>query len=225
MKDLNKKAIGGLLRLVVTLAVLLFVPVWTFDYWQAWVFLAVFFVAILAVTLYLMKKDRKLLERRVNAGPRAEKENSQKIIQVLATIAFIAVLALPAFDHRFCWSPVPSYVAVAGDVLVVLGLLIVFLVFKENTYTAGVITVETGQKVISTGPYARVRHPMYAGALVMLLGVPLALGSWWGLITFIPITIVIVWRLLEEEKFLLENLPGYSEYRNRVRYRLVPYIW
>jgi protein-S-isoprenylcysteine O-methyltransferase Ste14 len=165
------------------------------------------------------------LERRVNAGPRAEKENSQKIMQVLATIAFIAVLALPAFDHRLCWSPVPSYVAVAGDVLVVLGLLIVFPVFKENTYTAGVITVETGQKVISTGPYARVRHPMYAGSLVMLLGVPLALGSSWGLITFIPITIVIVWRLLEEEKFLLENLPGYSEYRNRVRYRLVPYIW
>jgi protein-S-isoprenylcysteine O-methyltransferase Ste14 len=225
MKDLNKKAIAGLLRLVLTLALLLFVPVWTFDYWQAWVFLAVFFVAILAITLYLMKKDPKLLERRVNAGPRAEKEKSQKIIQVLATIAFIAVLAFPAFDHRFSWSPVPPYVAVAGDVLVVLGLLIVFLVFKENTYTAGVITVEAGQKVISTGSYARVRHPMYAGALVMLLGVPLALGSWWGLLTFIPITIVIVWRLLEEEKFLLENLPSYSEYRNRVRYRLVPYIW
>lgn len=225
MKDLNKKAIAGLLRLVPTLAVLLFVPVWTFDYWQAWVFLAVFFVAILAITLYLIKKDPKLLGRRVKAGPWAEKEKSQKIIQVLATIAFIVVLVFPAFDHRFSWSPVPPYAAVAGDVLVVLGLLIVFLVFKENTYTAGVITVEAGQKVISTGPYARVRHPMYAGALVMLLGVPLALGSWWGLLTFIPITIVIVWRLLEEEKFLLENLPGYSEYRNGVRYRLVPYIW
>jgi protein-S-isoprenylcysteine O-methyltransferase Ste14 len=225
MNDLNKKAIGGLLRLVATLGALLFVPVRTLDYWQAWVFLALFSVAILAITLYLMKKDPKLLERRVNAGIRAEKEKSQKIIQVLATITFMAVLAFPAFDHRFCWSAAPPCVAAAGDVLVVLGLLIVFLVFKENTYTAGVITVEAGQKVMSTGPYALVRHPMYAGALVMLLGVPLALGSWWGLLTFIPITIVIVWRLLEEEKFLLENLPGYSEYRNRVRHRLVPFIW
>lgn len=225
MNDLSKKAIGGLLRLVAALAVLLFVPVWTLDYWQAWVFLAVFSMGIFAITFYLMKKDPKLLERRVNAGIRAEKEKSQKIIQVLATITFMAVLAFPAFDHRFSWSAAPPYVAVAGDVLVVLGLLIVFLVFKENTYTAGVITVEAEQRVISTGPYALVRHPMYVGALVMLLAVPLALGSWWGLLTFIPITIVIVWRLLEEERFLVKNLRGYSQYRDRVRYRLVPFIW
>jgi protein-S-isoprenylcysteine O-methyltransferase Ste14 len=166
-----------------------------------------------------------LLERRVNAGPGAEKEKSQKVIQFLAAIAFIAVFVFCAIDHRLRWSAVPPYVAIAGDVLVALGLVIIFVVFKENTFTSGIIEVEAGQKVISTGPYALVRHPMYLGALVMLLGVPLALGSWWGLFTIIPIALVIVWRLLDEEQFLAKNLSGYLEYRNNVRYRSVPFIW
>lgn len=225
MNDLNKRAFGGLVRLVVTLAALIFVPAWTLNYWQAWMFLAVFSIAIFAITLYLMKKDPKLLQRRVNAGPLAETEKSQKIIQVLAMIAFMTVIAFPGFDRRFGWSTVPASLAIAGDLLVTLGLCMVFWVFKENTFTAGVIAVEAGQRVISAGPYALVRHPMYTGALVMLLGVPVALGSLWGLLTIIPITAVIVVRLLEEEKFLVKNLPGYSEYQSTVRYRLLPFIW
>ena len=161
----------------------------------------------------------------MNAGPGAEKERSQKIIQSLATIGFIAVIVFPAVDHRFGWSSVPLPVAIAGDALVTLGLLIIFFVFKENTFTSSVIEVDPEQRVIATGPYALVRHPMYVGALVMLLGVPLALGSWWGLFTVIPITLVIVWRLVDEEKFLVKNLSRYSEYQNKVRYRLVPFIW
>jgi protein-S-isoprenylcysteine O-methyltransferase Ste14 len=223
--ELNRKAFGGLLRLIVVLASSQFLPAWTLDYWQAWIFLAVFSASALAITVYLMKKDPKLLERRVNAGPGAERENVQKVIQSVATIAFIAVIVFPAIDHRFSWSKVPPYVAIVGDVVVALGLLVIFFVFKENTFTSGVIEVDAEQKVISTGPYALVRHPMYLGAVVMLLGVPLSLGSWWGLFTIIPITLVIVWRLLKEEKFLVENLPGYAEYRNRVRHRLVPLIW
>jgi protein-S-isoprenylcysteine O-methyltransferase Ste14 len=225
MKDLNKQALGGLLFLVICLAAALFLPAWTLDYWQAWTFLAVFTASVLAITVYLMKKDPKLLERRVTAGPGAEKEKSQNLIQFVAQIAFIAVLVFPSVDHRFAWSTVPPYIVIAGDVLVVLGLLIVFIVFKENTFASAIIEVGTEQKVISTGLYALVRHPMYIGALVMLLGVPLALGSWWGLFTIIPITLVIVLRLLEEEKFLVKTLPGYSEYRNNVKYRLVPFIW
>jgi protein-S-isoprenylcysteine O-methyltransferase Ste14 len=116
-------------------------------------------------------------------------------------------------------------VVVAGEALVVLGFVIMFFVFKENPFTSRIIEVEAEQKVIATGPYAVVRHPMYAGSLVMLSGVPPALGSWWGLFTIIPITLVIVWRLLDEEAFLIKNLPGYSEYRTRVRHRLVPLIW
>jgi protein-S-isoprenylcysteine O-methyltransferase Ste14 len=225
MKDLNQKAIAGLLRFLTILALLLFLPAGTPDYWQAWIFLAVFFVSVLLITLYLMKKDSKLLERRMNAGPGAEKERSQKIIQSLATIGFIAVIVFPAVDHRFGWSSVPLPVAIAGDALVALGLLIIFFVFKENTFTSSVIEVDPEQRVIATGPYALVRHPMYVGALVMLLGVPLALGSWWGLFTVIPITLVIVWRLVDEERFLVKNLSRYSEYQNKVRYRLVPFIW
>jgi protein-S-isoprenylcysteine O-methyltransferase Ste14 len=225
MTDLNKKAIGGLVRFLITLAGLLFLPAWTLDYWQAWVFLVVFFGSALAISLYVMKNDPRLLERRLQSGPRAEKEKSQKIIQLLATITFLAIAVFPPIDHRFAWSAVPPYVVVTGDVLVGIGFLIVFLVFKENTFASATIEVDPGQRVVSTGPYAIVRHPMYIGGLIMLLGVPLALGSWWGLLLFIPITLVIVWRLLDEERFLAASLAGYSEYRTKVMYRLVPLIW
>src|SRR5271166_6051089 len=128
MKDLDKKAWGGLVRLVVSLGALLFLPSWTLDYWQAWVFLAVFSASIVMITLFLMKKDPKLLQRRVNAGPGAEKQKVQKVIQAFATIAFMAVIVFPAIDHRFAWSRVPAYVALSGDVLVALGLLLIFFV-------------------------------------------------------------------------------------------------
>jgi protein-S-isoprenylcysteine O-methyltransferase Ste14 len=134
-------------------------------------------------------------------------------------------VVIPAIDHRCAWSAVPLYGVAAGDVLVALGFLIVLFVFKENTFASAIIEIGTGQKVMSSGPYALVRHPMYLGWLVTFLGVPLALGSWWGLFTIIPITLVIVWRPLDEETFLARNLPGYAEYRNRVRYRLIPFIW
>jgi protein-S-isoprenylcysteine O-methyltransferase Ste14 len=225
MNVLNIRALAGLVQLLVIMAVLIFVPAGTLDYPRAWMFLAVFFTPVLAITIYLMKNDPKLLERRISAGPGAEKEKGQKIIQFLAMIDFIAVMLVPAFDHRFAWSSVPPGLVVAGDIIVVLGFLIVFLVFKENTFTSAIIELSTEQKVISTGPYALVRHPMYIGALVMLVGVPLALGSWWGLLTVVPMTLVIVWRLLDEEKFLAKNLAGYSEYQNAVRYRLLPLVW
>jgi protein-S-isoprenylcysteine O-methyltransferase Ste14 len=225
MNDLNKRAFGGLLRFPIVLAVFIFVPAGTLDYWQGWIFLAVLSTSVAAVTLYLMKNDPKLLERRMKAGPGAEKETSQKIIQIIAAAAFAASVVASALDHRFGWSAIPPAIVIAGDVLVALGMLIVFLVFKENTFTSGIIEVDVGQTVIATGPYALVRHPMYTGGIVMFLGIPLALGSLWGLLTVIPATLVIVWRLVEEEKFLARSLPGYSEYRRKVKYRLVPFIW
>jgi protein-S-isoprenylcysteine O-methyltransferase Ste14 len=172
-----------------------------------------------------MKNDPHLLERRVQAGPVAEKEKGQQIIQSLASIAFIAIFIIPGLDHRFGWSSVPLFLVLAGDFLVALGLLIVFFVFKENSYTSAVIEVGAEQKIVTTGPYALVRHPMYMGALIMLLGVPLALGSYWGLFMLLPITLVIIWRLLDEEKFLAKNLAGYLNYENKVRYHLIPFVW
>jgi len=225
MNHLNKKALSGLLRFLLILAVFLFLPAWTFRYWQAWIFLAVFSVCALATSLYVMKNDPKLLERRMRAGPGDEKERSQQIIQLVATFAFIALIVFPPLDHRLAWSTVPSFAVIAGDGLVALGFLIIFFVLRENSFASGVIEVDAGQRVVATGPYALVRHPMYSGALVMLLGVPLALGSRWGLLLVIPITLVIVWRLLDEEAFLAERLQGYPEYQARVRHRLVPGVW
>jgi protein-S-isoprenylcysteine O-methyltransferase Ste14 len=225
MTELNKKASQGLVELIVVMAALTFLPAWTFEYWQAWILLAVFFACTLAIDLYLVKNDPKLLERRLKAGPGSEKEKSQQIIQAMAIVAFVAIFVFSALDHRFGWSPVPPFVSILGDVLVALGLYFVFLVFKENTFTSGIIEVGDDQKVVATGPYALVRHPMYIGALVMLVGVPLALGSLWGLLTIVPMVFVLVIRLLDEERFLAKNLAGYSEYQSKVRYHLVPLIW
>jgi protein-S-isoprenylcysteine O-methyltransferase Ste14 len=138
-----------------------------------------------AITLYLIKKDPKLLERRMSGGPFAEKQMVQRIIMSFASLGFIGLLVVPAFDRRFAWSHLPPYVALAGDVLVALGWLAIFFVIRENTYTSATIELAPDQKVISTGPYALVRHPMYAGAIVMLLGIPIALGSWWGVLVIV----------------------------------------
>ncbi len=225
MTDLNKKASAGFLELLLGLFILLFLPAWTFYYWQAWIFLATFSLPILAITLYLAKYDPKLLARRVNAGAGAEKEKTQKLIQAIAAMLFIIVMAFPAIDHRIHWSAVPLRTVFAGNGLVLLGLLIIFFVFKKNTFASATIEADNGQKVISTGPYALVRHPMYVGGIILFFGTPLALGSSWGLLTVVPLALVIVWRLLDEENFLLKNLPGYAEYRSKVKYRLVPFIW
>jgi protein-S-isoprenylcysteine O-methyltransferase Ste14 len=228
LKSVNKlarKTVLGFSQLVTVLGILLFAPAWTLDYWQAWVYLFVFAASSALITAYLWRKDRQLLERRIKAGPGAETEKSQKLIQLLASLVFIGAMILPSFDHRFSWSSVPLPIVLVGDALTALGFLIVFLVFRENTFTGATIAVSPGQKVISTGPYAVVRHPMYSGALVMLFGTPLALGSWWGLLMFAPMIFTIAWRARDEEGFLVKGLSGYKEYCQIVRYRLLPFVW
>jgi protein-S-isoprenylcysteine O-methyltransferase Ste14 len=225
MKTLAAKTILGFTQLALFMGVLLFLPAGTLNYWQAWVYLSVFVAASVLITIYLWKYDRHLLESRVKVGPRAEKEKTQKSIQLLASLAFIAILVLPSLDRRFLWSDVPRVFVITGDALVALGFYAVFLVYKENTFTSATIEVAPNQRVISTGPYAFVRHPMYSGALVMLFGTPLALGSWWGLLMWVPMAFVIALRLLEEEKFLQKSLSGYMEYCQKVKFHLAPYIW
>jgi protein-S-isoprenylcysteine O-methyltransferase Ste14 len=161
----------------------------------------------------------------MSGGPFAEKEPAQRIIMFLASFGFIALLVEPALDHRFGWSDLPAYLVVGGDSVMLLGWLGIFVVFRENSFASATIESVKDQRVISTGPYAWVRHPMYATALVMLLGIPLALGSWWGVMIVILIVPALIWRLTDEERFLLQNLPGYPEYRGRVRYRLLPFVW
>jgi protein-S-isoprenylcysteine O-methyltransferase Ste14 len=224
-KNLYIKVVVQSLLSPIIMGALLFLPAGTFDYWEAWVFVALFFACSAAVGIWLMIRDPKLLERRMKVGPAAEKDPAQKIIVLFAFLSFAGVGILSALDHRFGWSDVPTSVVILGDILIVLSYLVFYFVFKENTYGAATIQVEENQRVISTGPYALVRHPMYAGALILILGIPLALGSWWGLLMLIPGVAGIIWRLLEEERFLSRNLAGYTEYKNRVRYHLVPFVW
>jgi protein-S-isoprenylcysteine O-methyltransferase Ste14 len=143
----------------------------------------------------------------------------------VTSLGFIATPIVAGFDHRLEWSQMPAAVALGGEGLMLLGWLAVFFVFKENSFASATIEVAPDQKVISTGPYALVRHPMYSGGLVLLFAIPIALGSWWGVLIMGALLPALVWRLFDEEKFLTRNLPGYTEYQRQVRYRLVPGVW
>jgi len=204
---------------------LIFVPAGTLAYWQGWVFIATFTISNIIIGAYLALKDPALLERRRKVGPAAEKRFAQKIIISLCFIIFFVLPVFSALDWRFGWSHVPPWVSPLGDALVALGLMAILRVFRENTYGASTIQKMEGQKVISTGPYALVRHPMYVGVLIMAAGVPLALGSWWGLLIAFLMIPVLVLRILDEEKMLFGELEGYDAYARSVRYRLVPGLW
>jgi protein-S-isoprenylcysteine O-methyltransferase Ste14 len=225
MGHLFTKTLLSLGALAAVMGLLLFVPAGTIRYWQAWVYLAIFTGASLLISLYLISKDPALLKRRMRGGPTAEKETTQKIIMLFASIGFIALLVVPSLDYRFGWSAVPLSIVIAGNVLVATGFYFIFLVYKENTFSSATIEVAKDQKVISTGPYALVRHPMYASALLYLAGTPLALGSYYGLLALAFIMSFLIWRLFDEEKFLAKNLPGYTEYQKKVQHRLVPHVW
>ena len=225
MRNVNAQAWLSLVVLAVVMGLLLFIPAWTISYWQAWVYLSICMGASLLTTLSLMKKDPALLKRRMRGGPTAEKRRTQKLLMLCLSIGFVALLVVPALDRRFRWSEVPLSVVIVGDVLVATGFYFIFLVYKENPFTSATIEVTEDQKVISTGPYAIVRHPMYASALLYLIGTPLALGSFWGLLALAVLMPFLIWRLYDEESFLARNLSGYAEYQKKVRYRLIPFIW
>jgi len=225
---MNPLHLEALLRSFAGLAVmaaLLFIPAGTLHWWQAWLLIAVFTGASLLITVWLAIRDPALLRRRLRAGPVAEREPAQKAIMTLAMTGFVLLLVVPALDHRYGWSRLPDGVALPGDALVALGFLVFHRVVRVNSYSAATIQIAEGQRVVSTGPYAVVRHPMYAGVLPLLAGMSLALGSWWGLVPGALLVAALVWRLLHEERFLTRNLPGYAAYCQRVRYRLLPGVW
>ena len=227
-QSIGKLVISALKSLVVgsiALGALLFLPAGTLNYWQAWVLIAVFVPGSIATGIYLRLYDPELLERRKQVGPTAETRPAQKLAISVLILAFFSMCVLSALDHRFGWSTVPAPLSLVGSALAAIALYITFLVVKENSFSAANIKVLKDQKVISTGPYALVRHPMYSGILLLALASPLALGSWWG---FLPVLLVIpmlIWRMFDEEKLLNAELPGYSDYSKRVRYRLLPRGW
>jgi protein-S-isoprenylcysteine O-methyltransferase Ste14 len=225
MDPLYKKAIAQGIAGMAVFVAFIFLPAGTWHYWQGWLFIAVFSASTVAFTVYLALYDRPLLERRMNAGPQYENEGPQKIIVSLIIVGFSVFIILPPLDHRIGLSPVPAYLSLLGDILIIFSFLFIFWVLKVNSFAAANISVADDQKVIDTGPYEYVRHPMYAGALWLFIGMPLALGSWLT-ICLVPLILpLLIWRLLDEERILRRDLPGYNEYASRVRQRLIPYIW
>jgi len=224
MKTALQSVISGLIGLVV-FGLLVFWPAGTFDYWRGWAFIAVFAASTTIPSLYLAATDPAALRRRMEAGPAAETRPLQKLIISFAFVSLGATIVVSALDFRFGWSSVPAAVSVVGDVLVALGLLISMLVVIQNSYASAHIAVESGQELVSTGLYGLVRHPMYFGNVVLMVGIPLALGSYWALLFVIPGLAVLAIRIVDEEKVLTEDLAGYPDYAQKVHYRLVPYVW
>jgi protein-S-isoprenylcysteine O-methyltransferase Ste14 len=226
MNNLTGRAIRAALFGTIWFFAMIFIPAGTLAYWRGWAFFLTSTVCTTLATIYVARHDRKLLESRLHGGPAAEQTPAQKLITALGTLVFIPAIVIPVLDYRRGWSPgIPAWLSIFGDVLGALGILVYFFVVRENRYAAASVLVVDGQTVVSTGPYAVVRHPMYGGALLYVLGMPVALGSWWGLL-FVPLAAGwFAWRLLNEEKFLREHLPGYQQYAVKVRYRLVPFVW
>lgn len=206
-------------------AVALFWPAGTFDYWQAWVFVAVFMATTMLPSIYLAVRDPAALQRRLHGGPTAETRIVQKIVIWAITVSAFAAFVVSALDHRFGWSSVPIALVVLGNVVVAVGLVLAQAVVFQNSFAGASIRVEDQQPLVSTGLYGLVRHPMYFGAVVMMFGTPLALGSYWGLLVSIVSVPIFGARIADEEKMLRTELDGYDEYAQKVRYRLLPYVW
>jgi protein-S-isoprenylcysteine O-methyltransferase Ste14 len=225
MNPLNRQAITQSVFGLALFIALVFLSAGTWHYWQGWLFLTVFSASTWAFSIYLAIYNRPLFERRMKAGPSHEPERSQKIIVSLILGAFFLFIILPILDYRAGHSRVPAWVSIVGNAIVVCSFLGIFWVITTNSWAASNVRVEADQKVIDTGPYAYVRHPMYAAAIWLFVGIPLALGSWWTLALVIPVFVVLLWRLLDEERILARDLRGYPEYMRRVRFRLVPGVW
>jgi len=220
--ELKKMVFSRFLMAAVVMAAMFFLPAWTFAYWEAWLYLAVILIPVLFVGSYLLKHAPDLLERRMRMR---EKEAKQRSILTLSFPLFLLAYLLPGFDHWFGWSNVPPAVVIITDLIVLLGYGLIFLVFRENRYASRIVEVGQEQEVISSGPYAIVRHPMYVGTLLFYCLSPLALGSYWAMIPAILLIPIIIMRILNEEAVLAKGLKGYPEYMQKIRYRLIPGIW
>lgn len=205
--------------------VLLFWPAGTFDYWQAWLFIAVFTATTIVPSIHLAVRNPVTMQRRMKAGPTAETRPVQRVIISATVVSVVVTLVVSALDHRFGWSSVPLWLIVVGNILVALGLSLAQLVIVQNAYAGASITVEQDQPLVSTGMYGVVRHPMYSGALIMMIATPLALDSLWGLVPVAASVPIMMARIADEERLLVDELAGYREYRTEVPSRLVPGIW
>ncbi len=222
MAGLKTRIFARFLALPIFICLLLFLPAGTFDFWQVYVYVGMILILVFAATSYFLKHDPELVERRLRSR---EKQDTQKAVMLGMLVVVILMYVIPGLDRRFGWSDVPTLVVLVADFLVAVGYLFIAFVMKTNSYASRIVEVEEGQQVIKTGPYAVVRHPMYTGAVFMYLASPVALGSWWGIVPAIIMPLILIPRILNEEKVLRDELTGYSEYCTEVRWRLLPYVW
>jgi len=222
MKSLISKIVKRFSLLPVVLGLLTLVPAGTFNFWQVYVYIGILVIPMTFVLCYFLKNDPLFLERRTRSK---EKEKEQKVILIFFSFIFFAGFIISGLDKRFSWSDIPADIVLAADLIILSGYLLIFFVFRQNSYASRVVEVDKGQKVITTGLYNFVRHPMYLGVLAMYMPSPVALGSYWGLIPMAGIPLGIVLRILNEEKVLRRGLPGYAEYCKKTKYRLIPLIW
>ena len=206
----------------ILIGVMLFLPAWTFNYFGAWLFIAVLFIPVLIMGVVLYIKEPSLLEKRLS---NKEKEKTQKGVVALSALMFISGFVISALDFRFSWSRMPLWLTIGAAVIFLVGYALFAEVTRENVYLSGTIEVQEGQKVVSTGLYGVVRHPMYLSTLLMFFSIPWILGSFWGLIPFVLYPFIIVTRILNEEKVLTCELAGYAEYKAKVKYRLIPFVF
>jgi protein-S-isoprenylcysteine O-methyltransferase Ste14 len=225
MSPLTKQLIRSSILGTLALCAMVFVPAGTLDYGRGWAYCATTLVASALYTIHLVRHDPALLQRRQQAGPAHEREPAQKIIIVFIFAAFAALIVLPPLDVRLHGARVPWPVSVLGDALVTFSFAVFHLVSRVNTYAAANVRVEDGQSVVDTGVYSLVRHPMYSGAIFLVVGTPLALGSWSTLLLTPVFLLLLYFRIVSEEAVLVRDLAGYSDYRRRVHYRLIPFVW
>lgn len=203
-------------------ALLLFLPAGTIRYPGGLLFLCLLFVPMLLMGILMLARARDLLRKRLDAK---EKQAAQKGVQSLAGLVFIAGFVLAVLDFRFGWSDMPLPVVIAASVIFLIGYGLYAEVMRENAYLSRTVKVEEGQTVVSTGLYGIVRHPMYLASILMFLSIPLVMGSWYALIPFAFYPLLMVVRILDEEKLLTAELSGYEEYKRKVKYRMIPFIW
>ncbi len=222
IRKLMRRAFAALGGSLIFFAVCFFVPAGTLDWWQAWAYIGILLVPMSFSLRYFFRADPELLDRRLRFR---EREKEQRKFQKYSYPVFFLAYLIPGFDRRFGWSSVPLEIVILSEILVLAGYVMVARVFMQNSFASRVIEVEKEQKLIDTGLYARIRHPMYAGVLVMYCFSPLALGSWPAAVVMLGIPIMLTMRIRNEEEVLLRELPGYREYMQRVRYRIIPGIW
>ena len=207
---------------IIFVGLLLFLPAGTIKFFNAWLFIGLLFIPMFILGIFLFIKSPELLEKRLNTK---EKENTQKGVVGFSAILFLASFLIAGFDFRFCCSTVPLWCVILASVILLVSYALYAEVMRENVYLSRTIEVQENQKVIDSGLYGIVRHPMYAVTIWLFLSIPIVLGSWWALLCMAPYPFLIAIRILNEEKILEEKLVGYKEYKDKVKYRLLPFIW